>query len=121
MMVRKIGAKVQLDATVNDRVMQGSLSARFYGAKNIGRCIYENADVTELVPNLGKYDALLCGSKWHAEIVASERAPGDSDLRWHRSVTVLSGTGSRLMEPAHYVTSGGKVEWRKGQDLVLLE
>ena len=122
MLVRTPGTHVNLDATVIDPVMHGSVPSRFFGAKNIGRCIFENPDVTELVPNLGKYDALLCGSNWNAGIIAERtKRPVKVIFEGIDPSLFCPGPRSGLMNPERfYVFSGGKVEWRKGQDLVLL-
>ena len=116
------GERVNLDATVIDPVAHGSPPSRYFGRKNIARCIFENADTSEFERNLEKYDALLCGSNWNAAILKAHT---------NRDVKVIyegidpslfcPGPRSGLMNPNNfYIFSGGKVEGRKGQDLVLL-
>jgi glycosyltransferase involved in cell wall biosynthesis len=116
------GDHIKLDATVIDPVAHGSAIPRFFGNRNIARCIFENADVAEFERKLDKYDALLCGSNWNAGILKA---------RTKREVKVIfegidpslfcPGPRSGLMNPDNfYVFSGGKVEERKAHDLVLL-
>ena len=116
------GDRVNLDATVIDPVSHGLAPSRFVGKKNIARCIFENTDTTEFDRKLDRYDALLCGSHWNAEILK---------VRTMREVKVIfegvdpslfcPGPRSGLMNSDNfYVFSGGKVEGRKAQDLVLL-
>ena len=116
------GDHINLDATVIDPVAHGSAPSRFFGKRNIARCIFENADITEFEGVLEKYDALLCGSSWNAGILKT---------RTNRDVKVIfegidpslfcPSPRSGLMDPdKFYVFSGGKVEGRKAQDLVLL-
>jgi hypothetical protein len=66
---RTPGTHVDLDATVIDPISHGGRPSRFFGKRNIGRCIFENSNITSFQDNLGKFDALLCGSNWNANIL----------------------------------------------------
>ena len=110
------------DATLVDPVGHGSLGSPISGRRNIGRCIFENTNIAEFEGRLGKYDVLLCGSNWCADVLRR---------RTKREVSVVfegidqslfcPGPRSGLIDPdKFYVFSGGKIEYRKGQDLVLL-
>jgi len=115
------GARIDFDGTVIDPISHPDLPTRIFGKRNIGRCIFENANIASLVSRLGKFDALLCGSNWHADIIRKQTG---------RAIKVIfegidpslfcPGARSGVMDPAKfYVFAGGKVEFRKGQDLVL--
>ncbi len=115
------GPRVDLDGTVIELIAPYDLPTRIFGKRNIGRCIFENANVAAFEGRLGKFDALLCGSNWNADLLRKETG---------RTVTVIfegidpslfcPGARSGIMDPdKFYIFSGGKVELRKGQDLVL--
>ena len=115
------GARVDFEGTVIDPISHPDLPTRIFGKRNIGRCIFENTNIASLVGRLGKFDALLCGSNWNADILRRQTG---------RAVNVIfegidpslfcPGARSGIMDPAKfYIFSGGKVEFRKGQDLVL--
>jgi glycosyltransferase involved in cell wall biosynthesis len=115
------GPRVDLDGTVIDPLSQSDGPTRIFGKRNIGRCIFDSANIAYFERNLGKFDALLCGSSWNADIVRE---------RTGRAVNViLEGIDPSLFCPGprsgvmdadkFYIFSGGKVELRKGPDLVL--
>ena len=92
------------------------------GSRNVGRCIFEDTRLAGLDDKLAKYDVLLSASNWNAEL-----------LRAHckkRVEVIFEGVDPSLFHPApkaglldpsrFYIFSGGKVEYRKGHDLVLL-
>jgi glycosyltransferase involved in cell wall biosynthesis len=106
-----------IDALGNDFSPSNSL-----GERNVGRCIFEDTDLALARDAMSKYDALLVASQWNAHLV--EQATGRTPK------IVYEGVDTSLFCPApksgfmdqerFYVFSGGKVEFRKGQDLVLL-
>jgi glycosyltransferase involved in cell wall biosynthesis len=113
--------RVDIDGTVIDPISHGLHASRFFGTSNIGRCIFENTDISDFEASLHKFDALLCGSNWNADIIRR---------RTGRIVEVIfegidpslfcPGPRSGVLDPEKfYIFSGGKVEFRKGQDLVL--
>jgi len=115
-------ARRHLDAIVIDALGNGFVQSNCYGTINVGRCIFENTDLAGASSAFAKYDALLAGSNWNAELLNA--ATG-------RAVEVIfEGVDTSLFCPApksglldaskFYVFSGGKVELRKAQDLVLL-
>jgi glycosyltransferase involved in cell wall biosynthesis len=115
------GPRVDFDGTVIDPISQPDRPSRIFGRRNIGRCIFDNANIANFEGHLGKFDALLCGSNWNADIIREQTG---------RAVKVIfegidpslfcPGPRSGVMDPdKFYIFSGGKVEPRKGQDLVL--
>ncbi|MHB8493277.1 MAG: glycosyltransferase family 4 protein [Casimicrobiaceae bacterium] len=113
---------VNLDATVINPISHGFAPSRFFGKKNIARCIFENADTSEFDRNLQEYDALLCGSNWNAEILKSGTGRDAKVILEGIDPSLFCpGPRSGLMNPEKfYVFSGGKIEARKAQDLVLV-
>lgn len=118
---RTPGTHINLDATVIEPISHSDRPSRLFGKRNIGRCIFENSNIAKFQANLGKFDALLCGSSWNANIIRAHT---------NRAVNVIfegvdpslfcPGPRSGVMRPDQfYIFSGGKVEFRKGQDLVL--
>ena len=108
-------------ATVVDALGNGLRGSDCFGERNIGRCIFEDTDLKDARDAVSKYDALLVASRWNADLV--ERAVGRRPRIVHEGVdTSLFCPGPRsgsMNENKFYVFSGGKVEFRKGQDLVL--
>jgi glycosyltransferase involved in cell wall biosynthesis len=111
-----------VNATVIDCLGNGLIPSTFAGTRNIGRCIFEDTRLSDVNQRLGKYDALLCGSNWNADLL---KAATGRDVK-----VILEGIDPSLFCPGgksgilnpdiFYVFSGGKIEYRKGQDLVLL-
>jgi glycosyltransferase involved in cell wall biosynthesis len=91
------------------------------GVRNVARCIFENTRIESARPVEG-YDDLLCASQWSAGLLRGIT---------NRPVTMIhEGIDHSLFFPGprsgvldrdcFYVFTGGKIEFRKAQDLVLL-
>ncbi len=94
------GDPVKLDATIVDPVAHGATSFRYFGKRNIARCIFENADITEFTPALERYDALLCGSNWNAEILKARTGRNAKVIFEGIDPSLFSpGPRSGLMDP----------------------
>jgi glycosyltransferase involved in cell wall biosynthesis len=119
---RKGGESIGVEATVIDGVFNGFYPSPVFGQTNIGRCIFENTKVTELDRKLAKYDALVCGSNWNADILRAHTGREVHVILEGIDPSVFCpGPKSGLMNQDNfYIFSGGKIEPRKGQDLVLL-
>jgi len=113
---------VRVRATAIDPVGNGFAPSKCRGDVTIARCIFENTDLARARETLSAHDALLTASNWNAELV--ERATGRRPKVIHEGVdTALFCPGPRsgLMDPeTFHIYCGGKLELRKGQDLVLL-
>ena len=105
--------------TVIDALGNDFAPSQRFGERNIGRCIFETASVPARA--LGKYDALLTGSQWNAQRLAAATRHEVKVI--HEGIDpslFCPGPRSGLMDAQRfYVFSGGKAEFRKGQDLVL--
>ena len=98
-----------------------SLDRKGVGIHNIARTIFENTLIHSMQP-LESYDSLLCVSEWGANLL---RANTDKPV-----VMIHEGIDPSLFFPGprsdvldaecFYVFTGGKIEFRKGQDLVML-
>jgi glycosyltransferase involved in cell wall biosynthesis len=91
------------------------------GLKTVGVIFFENTDLADARDISRDYDLIVTGSTWCEEIL---RANGIDHV-----ATVIQGIDPSLFHPApragflegrFAVFSGGKLEHRKGQDIVLL-
>ena len=92
------------------------------GTKTLGRCIFEDTKLENLDEKLARFDVLLCASHWNAQALkANCTKPVE---------IIFEGIDPSQFHPApksgvldrnkFYIFSGGKVEFRKAHDLVLL-
>jgi len=104
---------------VIDPISQPDPPTRIFGRSNIGRCIFDNANISNF--RLDKFDTLLCGSNWSAELVRKHTGrPVEVIFEGIDPSLFCPGPRSGIMDQGKfYIFSGGKVELRKGQDLVL--
>jgi glycosyltransferase involved in cell wall biosynthesis len=90
------------------------------GARNIARCIFEDSRIED-TPPIDRYDSVLCASHWAAELLRS--ATNKPVTMIHEGIDhsiFFPGPRSGLLDPeCFYVFSGGKIEFRKAQDLVI--
>jgi glycosyltransferase involved in cell wall biosynthesis len=109
---------VCIDALGND--FQSSSSHR--AALMIARVTFETSSLEFARERLGRYERLVTASTWNAALIKD--ATGRDARVIHEGVDVsLFCPGPRsgwLDKDRFYVFSGGKVEFRKAQDLVLL-
>jgi glycosyltransferase involved in cell wall biosynthesis len=89
---------------------------------NIGRCIFESTRLDNARARLVKYDSLLCASNWAAGLLRSvTNKPVAMIHEGIDSSLFFPGPRSGMLDPNRfYVFSGGKIEFRKAQDLVIL-
>jgi glycosyltransferase involved in cell wall biosynthesis len=92
------------------------------GKRNIGRIVFEDTFLDAASQSAQEYDLFTCISEWNAELL---REDTDKPV-----VTIHEGVDTRRFHPGprthlfgrgrFLIYSGGKVEFRKGQDQVLL-
>jgi glycosyltransferase involved in cell wall biosynthesis len=108
--------------TVIDALGNDFRPSELNGDLDVGRCIFETLDRRATRAALGKYDALLVASTWNARRL--EQATGRAAKVIFEGVDTslfCPGPKSGLLDAdSFFVFSGGKVEFRKGQDIVLL-
>jgi glycosyltransferase involved in cell wall biosynthesis len=119
--------KVELqeqDVLVVDPFGNGLVPAVKYadkrGSRNVARCIFESTRI-ESTAAIEPYDSLLCASQWGAGVL---RAITDKPVAMiHEGIDhslFFPGPRSGVLDPeCFYVFTGGKIEFRKAQDLVI--
>lgn len=87
----------------------------------VARTIFENTNLEPHKGKLSNFDAILTGSYWNKKLL--EKVTDKEIMVIHEGVddSVFSPTpkSGLLPEENFYIFSGGKIEYRKGQDLVL--
>jgi len=113
---------ISLDGILVEPISHGIAPSNIHATLNVGRSIFENTDTSEFDHSLDKYDRILCGSNWNASILhARTGRPVKVILEGIDPSLFCPGPKSGLLDPTKfYIFSGGKVEFRKAQDLVLL-
>ena len=116
------GGNGKIKGVVIDGLGNDLSGGRFHGQTNIGRCIFEDTGLASAREKLARYDALLCGSTWNADLLSSSTGrPVKVIFEGVDTSIFCPGTKSGVLNPnKFYIFSGGKVEYRKGQDLTLL-
>lgn len=97
------------------------VSTRIQARRNVGVLFFEDTALTpEALERAGRYQALIAGSGWNASLLRQHGlgnvhlAPqGIDPAAFH------PGPRSGLLERRFVIFSGGKLEYRKGQDLVI--
>lgn len=94
----------------------------FKGRRTIARCVLEDTRVDNARQLLASHDDVLCASNWSADILrATSGKPVTMIYEGIDSSQFFPGPKSGVLDPSKfYVFSGGKIEFRKGHDLVLL-
>jgi len=95
---------------------------RIAGKVNIARLVFEDTNIGPDMKNLDPYDVLLCASRWNADILRPHTQKPIELI--HEAIDpslFFPGKKSGLMDPNRFtIFTGGKIEFRKAQDLVLL-
>ncbi len=122
-LARLRGAAMKLDMPVIKGLANGLADpGGVVGSPNIGRCVFEDTRLEGLDQKLAAYDVLLCASRWNAELLR-QNSKKRIELIYEGVDDSLFRPGPRtglLDQSKFYIFSGGKVEYRKGHDLVLL-
>ena len=92
------------------------------GTPNLGRCIFEDTRLERVDDKLSNCDLLVTASRWNADMLKAKTRKR-VELIYEGVDNTLFRPGPRtglLDQSKFYIFSGGKVEYRKGHDLVLL-
>ena len=91
------------------------------GARNVARCIFEDTRLGS-TQRIEGFDNLLCASEWNAALLrAASRKPVTMIHEGIDHSLFFPGPRSGVLDPdCFYVFTGGKIEFRKAQDLVIL-
>jgi glycosyltransferase involved in cell wall biosynthesis len=91
------------------------------GIRNVARSIFENTRVSG-AKMIEPYDSVLCASEWAAKVLRENTNKPVTMI--HEGIDhslFFPGPRSGLLDPeCFYVFTGGKIEFRKAQDLVIL-
>ena len=93
------------------------------GSRNLGRIVYEDANTLTGARQRGRdYDCLICISEWNAAGLRQAcSTPVVITYEGIDPAIFFPGPRSGITDPGRfYIFSGGKIEHRKAQDLVLL-
>jgi glycosyltransferase involved in cell wall biosynthesis len=121
----KIGGRIQLDGPLIQEITMPTFRPErtdLRGTRTVGYAFFEaNLLGQRFAQICGYFDWVVCGSSWCTDILRQHGATNVS--------TVLQGVDSALFSPAlslkqqrldsFVVFSGGKFEYRKGQDIVI--
>jgi len=92
------------------------------GTRNVARLVFEKTDISPYCQKLDAYDVIVCASRWNRELLRAQSAKPVELI--HEGIDpVLFCPGPRMGDRfagTFAIFSGGKIELRKGQDLVLL-
>ncbi|MCK6442358.1 glycosyltransferase family 4 protein [Elstera cyanobacteriorum] len=94
---------------------------RHRGAKNIGRMVFEDTELTAADRrDIPAYDCFLTPSRWNADLLTAAGVP---DVRMvHEGIddSIFFPAPRQGLCPGRFIVfSGGKLEFRKGQDIVV--
>src|SRR5207249_1065868 len=95
---------------------------RIQGKCNIGRTVIEDTRLDDWSASFAQFDVLVTASTWNMELLRANGAP--EVVLIHEGIDPSlfhPGPRSGLLDPGRfYIFTGGKIEFRKAQDLVLL-
>lgn len=99
----------------------GSMTKELRGSSNIGRMVFEFTALKQAKVNEGRYDCYVVASEWNAQILrASTRTPVYVNHEGVDTSIFHPAPKSGLFDTDHFlIYTSGKIEYRKGQDLVL--
>lgn len=99
----------------------GPLSARFRGRRNVGVIAYEDTRLTpEVLARASSYDAMVVHSDFNRRLLEERGVPNVRvALQGVDPTEIHPGPATGRFGDRFVVFSGGKLEFRKGQDIVL--
>lgn len=96
-------------------------NSRTQGSFTAARTVFEDTRLEHLEAKLRHYDRLLVVSNWNKRLLEAECSkPVELILEGVDHASFFPGPRTGLLDPGRfYVFSGGKIEFRKAQDLVI--
>ena len=94
-------------------------ASKYKGSKNVGYMFYEDKSIAkDIVEGLKSYDVITTGSEWNSEVVRNHGF--DNVVTIHQGVDceIFKPMDSVFFKDKFVIFSGGKLEHRKGQDIV---
>lgn len=116
----EVKASPVLQAATDHRLLPMAPGVR--GRRNILYTFFEHSILApENLENARSFDVVVGGSTWCRDVLRAHGLPGAEAIVQgvDRSVFNACGNVKRFHEDAFVVFSGGKFEYRKGQDLVI--
>ncbi|NET41067.1 MAG: tetratricopeptide repeat protein [Okeania sp. SIO2B3] len=116
------GKKIKLNLPILQALGSNfSASNHIVGTKNIGIIFSENTQFTSEKINRSKaYDLIITGSTWNTKILESNSIkPVQKVLQGIDQTIFHPAPKSNIFSDRFVVFSGGKLEYRKGQDIVI--
>jgi glycosyltransferase involved in cell wall biosynthesis len=96
--------------------------SRISGSRNIGRMVFDETRLEDWPEEIKRYDVLVCACAWNKELLRARF--GSEPLLIHEGVDPSlfhPAPKSGILDPNRfYIFTGGKIEFRKAQDLTLL-
>jgi glycosyltransferase involved in cell wall biosynthesis len=89
------------------------------GDYNAGYCFFENNLTFDSIRNARSYDHIFCGSTFNKKLLALYDVFHTSVLIQGVDHNIFNAEPPRKPDDKFYIFSGGKFEYRKGQDLVM--
>lgn len=112
---------LKMDGPVVDGLGNGFAPNRFVGTVNLGRLIFEDTRFAHFDAKTSRYDAFVVASTWAGALVRAHTTKPVHVI--HEGIDpslFCPGPRSGLLDARKfYVFSGGKIEFRKAQDLVV--
>ena len=90
------------------------------GDYNAGYCFFEGDLTLDSIRHARSYDHIFCGSTFNKKYLAMYDVYHTSVLIQGVDHNIFNAEPSRKPDDKFYIFSGGKFEYRKGQDLVLI-
>jgi len=119
-----MGGDVCVLHALGNAFMSSPISSRFIGHKNIGVSFFEETGFDEqAIMRAKKFDRIVAGSSWNLEIMQKSGidngvfvSQGIDGKRFHPG---LVASNNDRFKGRYCIFSGGKLELRKAQDMVL--
>lgn len=107
--------------SLGNRLTSHDAAERIVGRRNLGIVVFEDTELGSDAPSIAeRFDLLLTGSNWNTRVLNKKGFP---NVR-----TLLQGLDLSIFKPVYQpcedrnpfvIFSGGKLEFRKGQDIVV--
>jgi glycosyltransferase involved in cell wall biosynthesis len=94
-------------------------TANVRGWKNLAYCFFEFPLGPKAADNAKRYDVVFCGSTWCLERMRERGITNGKVLVQGVNHDIFKSGPGRAKDGEFWIFSGGKFEYRKGQDLVL--
>jgi glycosyltransferase involved in cell wall biosynthesis len=97
------------------------VSGRIQARHNIGVVFFEDTVISQAaLARAAQFDSIVAGSSWNAELLRGKGLTNVELIPQGIDPSVFhAGPGSGLLRRRFVIFSGGKLEFRKGQDLVI--